>query len=983
MAGGFQLDPTGGSAPTGKSASGGGGGFSLDNNFSLDGGSSQAPNQLAQNSVNKDLGFILQTGDPKQIAQAQKVAAGKTNSKGGWLGNALHAVANPLSKVLSTLDYPRAVVAAGEHQGYDALTGKGVNLGQFGSEVAHHVTIGHVLAEEEGPKDANSTLGRWNNRILGTIGDVALDPLNFVGGLGEAGKGLSATAKALDAAKVADHAEQAAKATGAAEDVARAAELRGVANEATHGGIITPDTFGTLRTKGVAGLSDDEKSALGLRTGIGVGFGQNKVPIVPGAVTDPVSALAHQVTSAVRDRAAKGALAKTIMPHAAVRAGLRAAADEGDWQKASDLTQLLKTSVIPHASAQAFENKHGPVLAAALKGFKPEEMDSLRGALEGGAHNLDPEKVGAVRTALDAMHSDAASHGVDIGHMQDYFPHQLTDAAAKAAAKGGTPKAYGAFNSELSRYYKPGTKFLGQKLEHGTVDEMNKIAQETHGLDAYNLFKTDTHGVLGSYLHGLGNRVGQQDWANKLDEMGMTHAGDMAATPDDWQQIADHGAFAGKVAPQHISDAMKALKDEAVKSATRKPTGVLKHYDSVLGLWKQYQLAMPGKAIRHAITMPAWQHYIGGTSIPSMTKSFKLWRTFEKSGIDSIKDPADKKKVEEFLQAAVGHGHEFHGLDAAKPNANPLSKNFAYHRANAEVQARTLDYSRFAMFNDAREKGMDQLDAAAKVRSFMGDRNSLTDQEKAVARRVIPFYQFLRTQMPTQLKALAHSPGKFENFVSAEHDASEGTPAQNGVVPSFYNQTMSFELPFKSGQNDTYMSPDLPFTRINQLLSGGNQLVAQTTPLIQLPLEHIMGNTNASTGAPFSTTAQPLPSVMKPLGPVLAALGLASKQKQDQTDFGVTTKAGTYRITSENLQLLDSILPPLGQARRLDTAGEPSMQARQGTTTLSDLLGQNFRTDDPYQQASELYRRDAILKQMVEKLQNEGSLAPYLRGFKK
>jgi hypothetical protein len=101
----------------------------------------------------------------------------------------------------------------------------------------------------------------------------------------------------------------------------------------------------------------------------------------------------------------------------------------------------------------------------------------------------------------------------------------------------------------------------------------------------------------------------------------------------------------------------------------------------------------------------------------------------------------------------------------------------------------------------------------------MGDRNSLTDSEKAVARRVIPFYQFLRTQMPTQLKALAHSPNKFVNFVNAEKDAAEGTPAQNGPVPSFYKQTMSFELPWQSGGNNTYLSPDLPFTRINQLAS--------------------------------------------------------------------------------------------------------------------------------------------------------------------
>jgi hypothetical protein len=40
-----------------------------------------------------------------------------------------------------------------------------------------------------------------------------------------------------------------------------------------------------------------------------------------------------------------------------------------------------------------------------------------------------------------------------------------------------------------------------------------------------------------------------------------------------------------------------------------------------------------------------------------------------------------------------------------------------------------------------------------------------------------------------------------------------------------------------------------------------------------------------------------------------------------------------------------------------------------------------FRTNDPSQQAGELLRRQAVLKQMVEQLQNKGELPKYLYGF--
>lgn len=957
-----------------------GGSSLLDSLGGAAGGADQAPSAVANASLQKDLAFIQGSGNQGAINQANQVAAGKTNSKGSFLGNILHDVANPLTKVLSGLDYPRSAVVATAGGIDGMLNGKGFNAKQWEQNISDHATTGHILAELEGPKDAQSSAGKWNNRILGIIGDTALDPLNYLGGLGDITKGLDKGTEALTAARHAETAEKVAADSGLPEDAQAATTARANADKLTGNGAVTAETMTRLNRQGVAGLTDGEKDALGVQSGVGFGLKNSRAQLLPSSITDPASRAIHEVGAKIRDKASTSSFAKMVIPHVAVRQGIVDAVHDGDFEKAHDLSQVLKTSVIPMGSRQAFLNEHGPVLRAALSKFAPEQQDDVRRALEGSATDLNPDHVAAVRGALDNMHASALKSGVDMGALKDYFPHQMTDAMRTAAGKANPRQAMAA---ELGRTLQPGSKLLGHTLVHGDVDEINGVMKDA-GLD--DLFKTDTPDVLHSYLHGMASRVGKQDWANELDKLGVTHAGDMAKTPEDWESMASSGAFKDAVAPSYVKDALGKLEDERQRSIDKRPSGFGRSYDKMMNVWRNYELAMPGKAIRHTMAGPAWGHWIGGVTPGKIASGSKVWRDYTKGGLDAIKDPEMKQRVQDFLKTGTAHGHGFEDINhGGKLKANPLSADFAYFRGNREAQARLQDYSRFSMYSDARDKGLSNLSAAAKVRSILGDPHNLTDFERNTMRRLVPFYAFLRTQMPAQLKAVAHTPGKFVDFMNAERNMEEGT-TPDGVVPSFYNQTMSFKLPWQTkGGDSTYLSPDLPFTRVNQLLSGGNQVISQLAPEIQIPLEHFMGNTNASTGAPFSTTAEDMPGVMNDLhlGPVLAALGLASKQQQAQTDYGVTTNPGTYRITSNVLQALDSILPPLGQARRVDTSGEPNMQARQGTTIMSDLLGQNFRTDDTYQQASELYRRDEILKQMIVSMQNNGTLAPYLKGFKK
>jgi len=101
--------------------------------------------------------------------EAARKAPKKTG--GGGLGGFF-------GKALSIIDLPRAVITSGVKEITDAFQGEGFNFGEFIDQTKNHYGFGDFI------RDENINLGKWGNRIVGFIGDVALDPLTYAGGLG-------------------------------------------------------------------------------------------------------------------------------------------------------------------------------------------------------------------------------------------------------------------------------------------------------------------------------------------------------------------------------------------------------------------------------------------------------------------------------------------------------------------------------------------------------------------------------------------------------------------------------------------------------------------------------------------------------------------------------------------------------------------------------------------------------------------------------
>jgi hypothetical protein len=79
----------------------------------------------------------------------------------------------PVGQALSTIDLGRSAVVSTAKEGIDLLQGEGFSGSDWVNQVKTHYGFGDIL------RDENIDLGKWGNRAVGFIGDVALDPLTY------------------------------------------------------------------------------------------------------------------------------------------------------------------------------------------------------------------------------------------------------------------------------------------------------------------------------------------------------------------------------------------------------------------------------------------------------------------------------------------------------------------------------------------------------------------------------------------------------------------------------------------------------------------------------------------------------------------------------------------------------------------------------------------------------------------------------------
>ena len=163
---------------------------------------------------------------------------------------------------------------------------------------------------------------------------------------------------------------------------------------------------------------------------------------------------------------------------------------------------------------------------------------------------------------------------------------------------------------------------------------------------------------------------------------------------------------------------------------------------------------------------------------------------------------------------------------------------FAPVAAAQSAQAYAEEMNRMATYIDARSRGFNPVAAMGEVTKAHLDFSNLTNFEKNVMRRLVPFYSWSRQNLPNVASEIASNPGG--RMAQTLRLMNAGT--DNGFLPENITQT-GYAIPVgqdQSGRQNYLTGLGLPFEDLANLTSLQN-VMGSTSPFVRLPYELATG----------------------------------------------------------------------------------------------------------------------------------------------
>ena len=315
---------------------------------------------------------------------------------------------------------------------------------------------------------------------------------------------------------------------------------------------------------------------------------------------------------------------------------------------------------------------------------------------------------------------------------------------------------------------------------------------------------------------------------------------------------------------------------------------------------------------------------------------------------------------------------------------NPMNTRNAPLRLSRQFGMATETFVRGSLGFDTMLKGGNASDAFDNIMKFHFDYEDLSDFERNVVKRVVPFYTWTRKNLPLMMEQFARRPEVFNRYLSLKKEIELQTDGPPDVIPKWMIRQGAIQLPFKYDGEDMFVLPDLPFKAPLELIDPAmgwdtskgwreqkgimdrveialGSLGTQITPLIKAPYEW-KAKQNLWKGYNFDGRYEVVPgayTLIPGLMPMLQVAGAAGK-----------TAEGEWAMRDYTLHAMAQLLPTFTDYRRL-FPDETRYQERSLSNWISWLTGTGLRTNTKYEQEMEMIRRQY---EMRDELQQERSL---------
>jgi hypothetical protein len=309
---------------------------------------------------------------------------------------------------------------------------------------------------------------------------------------------------------------------------------------------------------------------------------------------------------------------------------------------------------------------------------------------------------------------------------------------------------------------------------------------------------------------------------------------------------------------------------------------MLKVFDKIQNVWKGTATYMnPAFHSRNFLTN-IWQNYLAGVKNPLVYKASMDIHNKLKNGVDLL--PNEAKIWDEYLAQGtekVGWSSGdmektfkdsvMSAMDMIKENAF-LGVPKAVNKIGGEVGQFVEGTAKLAHFISKRAEGLNPYDAGMSVKKYLFDYQDLTNFERDVLKRVVPFYTWSRKNIPLQLEAFVTNPGKqlMIQKIKDNIEVASGPDSAQAILPDWLKSASPIYVGEKNGMH-RYIKLDA-FAPINDLIKlkpDVKNMLEQVSPILKLPIELALNKT-------FFMPDQDI-SVQKGLSSVVPGVGIGEK----------------------------------------------------------------------------------------------------------
>jgi hypothetical protein len=266
----------------------------------------------------------------------------------------------------------------------------------------------------------------------------------------------------------------------------------------------------------------------------------------------------------------------------------------------------------------------------------------------------------------------------------------------------------------------------------------------------------------------------------KLD-LGERDAAKRKAAESELQRAVDGQGKNGQYVILNAQAVDRALKT-VTPSGERSSTGAV--VDKVQGVWKLiatqpnpgFHLRNTAGGVQNAYLNQSGHKLVG--NLVHSTRALKHLNAEEKAHnvIGKMIDPGDKglvidgrkKLYSDIIKEAQDVGAIRSGFAAREltdliENKNKI-RTGSHFQALKRLANNIEDVTRLATYIEGRKSGLTAEKASARSARFHFDYSDLTELERQVLRRVMPFYTFSARNIPLQMMSLVQRPGKFAQY---------------------------------------------------------------------------------------------------------------------------------------------------------------------------------------------------------------------------